>query len=36
MDVTKSEEVKKAISTAFDVFGKLDVVVNNAGYGNIS
>lgn len=36
LDVTKIEEVKTAVSTAFDVFGKLDVVVNNAGYGNIS
>ncbi|MCM3631206.1 oxidoreductase [Paenibacillus glycanilyticus] len=36
LDVTKTEEVKKAISTAFDVFGRLDVVVNNAGYGNIA
>ncbi|GMK47473.1 short-chain dehydrogenase/reductase [Paenibacillus glycanilyticus] len=36
LDVTKTDEVKKAIATAFDVFGKLDVVVNNAGYGNIA
>ncbi|RED37398.1 oxidoreductase [Paenibacillus sp. VMFN-D1] len=36
LDVTKPEEVETAVATAFDVFGRLDVVVNNAGYGNIS
>jgi len=33
MDVTKESEVKDAVTRAIDHFGKLDIVVNNAGYG---
>jgi NAD(P)-dependent dehydrogenase (short-subunit alcohol dehydrogenase family) len=33
MDVAKENEVKKAVQRAIDHFGKLDIVVNNAGYG---
>jgi NAD(P)-dependent dehydrogenase (short-subunit alcohol dehydrogenase family) len=33
MDVTKESEVKDAVGKAIDHFGKLDIVVNNAGYG---
>ena len=33
MDVTKESEVKAAVEKAIDHFGKLDIVVNNAGYG---
>jgi len=32
MDVTDEEQVKMAVNKAFDHYGKLDVVVNNAGY----
>lgn len=32
MDVTKPEQVKKAVSGAHAHFGKLDIVLNNAGY----
>lgn len=33
MDVTDSAQVQEAIQTAHTAFGRLDVVVNNAGYG---
>lgn len=33
MDVTKENEVKAAVQRAIDHFGKLDIVLNNAGYG---
>jgi NAD(P)-dependent dehydrogenase (short-subunit alcohol dehydrogenase family) len=33
LDVTKPESIKAAISNAQSDFGKIDVVVNNAGYG---
>ena len=33
MDVTKEADVKDAVEKAIDHFGKLDIVVNNAGYG---
>ncbi len=32
LDVTKPEQVKKAVKTAHEYFGRLDVVINNAGY----
>lgn len=32
LDVTKPEQVKKAVSDAYAHFGKLDIVLNNAGY----
>jgi len=35
VDVTKREEVQKAVQEAFDYFGRLDVVLNNAGYSLI-
>ena len=34
-DVTDTDAVNRAIATAADSFGGLDVVVNNAGYGSI-
>jgi NAD(P)-dependent dehydrogenase (short-subunit alcohol dehydrogenase family) len=33
MDVTRESDVKHAVGKAIDHFGKLDIVVNNAGYG---
>jgi NAD(P)-dependent dehydrogenase (short-subunit alcohol dehydrogenase family) len=33
LDVTNPDEVRSAIAQALDAFGRLDVVVNNAGYG---
>jgi len=33
MDVTKESNVKEAVEKAIDHFGKLDIIVNNAGYG---
>jgi len=33
MDVTRVDEVKKAVDKAIAKFGRLDVVVNNAGFG---
>lgn len=32
MDVTKQEDWKKAVATANEKFGRLDIVVNNAGW----
>ncbi|MZQ83061.1 SDR family NAD(P)-dependent oxidoreductase [Paenibacillus sp. 5J-6] len=36
LDVNKFEEAEAAIQVAFEAFGRLDVLVNNAGYGNVS
>jgi NAD(P)-dependent dehydrogenase (short-subunit alcohol dehydrogenase family) len=36
LDVTSPEQAQSAVNTAIDAFGRLDVLVNNAGYGNIS
>ena len=35
MDITDDSDVAKAVQTALDTFGKIDVVVNNAGYSQI-
>ena len=35
LDVT-NEAAADAVKTAIDAFGSLDVVINNAGYGNLS
>jgi NAD(P)-dependent dehydrogenase (short-subunit alcohol dehydrogenase family) len=34
-DMTNAEQVKTAVQQAIDTFGRLDVVVNNAGYGSL-
>jgi NAD(P)-dependent dehydrogenase (short-subunit alcohol dehydrogenase family) len=36
LDVTKEAQAKDAVDTAIQAFGGLDVLVNNAGYGNVS
>ena len=36
LDVTDEEEAKAAVQAAVETFGSLDVVVNNAGYGDIA
>ncbi|MFC3653373.1 oxidoreductase [Dyella humi] len=35
LDVTQSEQITAAVKTAYDTFGHIDVLVNNAGYGYI-
>src|SRR3982074_3782300 len=35
LDVTNPEQAHTAIATAIDAFGRIDVVVNNAGYANV-
>jgi NAD(P)-dependent dehydrogenase (short-subunit alcohol dehydrogenase family) len=36
LDVTNESSAAGAVKTAIDAFGSLDVVINNAGYGNLS
>ncbi|GCF11529.1 oxidoreductase [Dictyobacter arantiisoli] len=36
LDVTNPEQARNAIASAVAAFGRLDVVVNNAGYGNVA
>jgi NAD(P)-dependent dehydrogenase (short-subunit alcohol dehydrogenase family) len=36
LDVTDAPAAERAIQSARDAFGRLDVLVNNAGYGNIN
>ena len=35
VDVTRAEQIDAAVAAALDRFGRIDVVVNNAGYGSI-
>ena len=36
LDVTDEDAAKAAVQVAVDTFGRLDVVVNNAGYGDVA
>ena len=36
MDVTDEAAAANAVMSAIDLFGSLDVVINNVGYGNLS
>ncbi|MGG6313944.1 oxidoreductase [Paenibacillus macerans] len=36
LDVTDAKQAEAAIAAAIEAFGRLDVLVNNAGYGNVS
>ena len=33
LDVTKLDDIEKTVNKGIDRFGKIDVLVNNAGYG---
>jgi NAD(P)-dependent dehydrogenase (short-subunit alcohol dehydrogenase family) len=35
LDVTDEQAANSAINAAFEAFGRLDVLVNNAGYGDV-
>ncbi|KAI0369427.1 NAD-P-binding protein [Pilatotrama ljubarskyi] len=35
LDVTRSEEIARAFERAKEAFGRIDIVVNNAGYGDV-
>lgn len=35
LDVSDADAATKAVQTAIDAFGRIDVVVNNAGYANV-
>ena len=33
LDVTQPDQIKASIKAAFDYFGQVDIIINNAGYG---
>ncbi|GII31357.1 SDR family NAD(P)-dependent oxidoreductase [Planotetraspora mira] len=36
LDVTSNDDVQRAVKAGLDAFGRYDVVVNNAGYGDLA
>lgn len=36
LDVARDDDVRRAVREGLDAFGRYDVVVNNAGYGDIA
>ena len=36
LDVTNEAQARSAVEAAIEAFGRIDVLVNNAGYGNVS
>lgn len=36
LDVRDADQVRRAVAETLEAFGRIDVVVNNAGYGNIA
>ncbi|PAF38831.1 hypothetical protein CHH58_05245 [Terribacillus saccharophilus] len=35
LDITNNEQIKSTVDTALEQFGRIDVLVNNAGYGQL-
>jgi NAD(P)-dependent dehydrogenase (short-subunit alcohol dehydrogenase family) len=35
LDVRRSDQIEAAVASAFEHFGRIDVLVNNAGYGSV-
>ena len=35
LDVRRSDQIEAAVASAFERFGRIDVLVNNAGYGSV-
>ncbi|KAG9255456.1 uncharacterized protein F5Z01DRAFT_55024 [Emericellopsis atlantica] len=36
LDVAEEDQVARAVQTGFEKFGRVDIIVNNAGYGNLA